>query len=217
MWILIFTKIDLIHCRGHLPSISGLLAKFFFKKKFIFDCRGLWADERLDNNSWNLRNPLHYLTYLFFKNFEKLFFKYSDHIIVLTLKIKKILLNKTYLNNLKISSIPCSANFNKFRIFNKSTILARKKELKIQNHEFIIGYFGSISNIYHPNEMIKFFLYCKSFHSKLIILFFSDDFDYLKKNTSLFKKLKTNDYKLISLKSDELPVNYNICDLTLSF
>ena len=30
-----FYKIDLIHCRGHLPSISGLLAKFFFKKIYI--------------------------------------------------------------------------------------------------------------------------------------------------------------------------------------
>ena len=206
-----------MHCRGHLPAISGLIAKKIFRKKFLFDCRGLWADERLDNKSWNKKYFLHNWSYIFFKKLEYLFFKVSDHNVVLTSNIKNYLIKKNHFSENSFSVIPCAANYDHFKILNKSQIISKKKELNIDRYEFIIGYFGSISNIYHPNEMINFFLFCKKIYKKSLIIFFSDNFNYLLNKTTNFKKLNQFDYMCINSSYDKLPIYYNICDMTLSF
>ena len=89
---------------------------------------------------------------------EYLFFKASDHNVVLTSNIKNYLIKKNHFSKNSFSVIPCAANYDHFKILNKSQIISKKKELNIERYEFIIGYFGSISNIYHPNEMINFFI-----------------------------------------------------------
>ena len=215
--VIIFSKIDLVHCRGQLPALPGLIAKKILNKKFIFDCRGLWADERLDNNSWDKKNYIHNLTYNFFKSLENLFFRFSNHNVVLTSNIKNYLIEKNHFIEKSFSVIPCTANYEHFKILSKTQIISKKRELNIESYEFIIGYFGSISNIYHPNEMINFFLLCKKIYKKSIFLFFSDDFNYLLNKTTNFKKLNQSDYKCINSSYDKLPIYYNICDLTLSF
>lgn len=217
LFIILFKKINVVHCRGHLPAIPGLISKILFKKKFIFDCRGLWADERIDNHSWNNKNIFHNKIYIFFKKLEYLYFNKADHIIVLTQKIKNILLQSLILESKNLSVIPCCADFNFFRIFPKVDIIKRKTVLNLIKNDLVIGYFGSISNIYLPNEMINFFLYCKKIYKNPILIFFSDNFTYLINQTKNFKKLKVHDYKLISLSPNNLPINYNICDLTLCF
>lgn len=215
--VIFFSKIDLVHCRGQLPALPGLIAKKILNKKFIFDCRGLWADERLDNESWDKKNYIHNFTYNFFKKLENLFFKFSDHNVVLTLKLRNSLIEIYKFNISQFSIIPCCANFNHFKIYKNSQIIKKKKDLGISEHDFVIGYFGSISNIYHPNEMINFFQFCKMIQKKTIIIFFSDNFEYLKNNTYKFKELNETDFMLIKSNYENLPIYYNLCDLTLSF
>ncbi len=215
--IIIFYKIDLVHCRGQLPALPGIIAKKLLKKKFIFDCRGLWADERLDNKSWNKEKFIHNLTYIFFKKIEKILFSFSDHNIVLTTKVRDFLIKDNKYNKKDFTIIPCSANFNHFNILGSTQIINKKKKLGINNYDFIIGYFGSISNIYHPDQMIKFFQFCKNIKKNTIILFFSDNFEYLKNNSINFNDLDDKDYLLINSNYKDLPIHYNICDLTLSF
>lgn len=217
LFIIIYSKIDLVHCRGQLSSIPGLIARKIFNKKFIFDCRGLWADERLDNKSWNKKSYIHFLTYNFFKKLENSFFRHSDHNVVLTSNVRNFLIKNKNFNEIKFSVIPCCANFNHFKILEPSKIMIKKEILGISNYDLIIGYFGSISNIYHPDEMIKFFQFCKRIQKKTIIIFFSDSFDYLKNNTNKFNELSVKDYLLINSNYEDLPIYYNICDLTLSF
>ena len=215
--IIIFSKIDLVHCRGQLPALPGMIAKKILKKKFIFDCRGLWADERLDNKSWNKEYFIHNLTYIFFKKIENILFSFSDHNIVLTTKVRDFLIENSKYDEKYFTTIPCSANFNHFNILGSAQIINKKKELGVNNYDFIIGYFGSISNIYHPDQMIKFFQFCKNIQKNTIILFFSDNFEYLKNNLNNFNNLDKKDYLLINSNYEELPIYYNICDLTLSF
>lgn len=216
IFVSIFYSMNIIHGRGHLPSISGLICKVLFNKKFIFDCRGLWPDERLDNLDWNKKKIFYLIVYKFFKFIEKQFLQKSDHVVVLTTKIRDILATKYLLSKNKFTVIPCSANYNKFKILRKSQINLHKLLIGVRNNDLIIGYFGSISNIYMPDKMIDFFILSKKFYVNPKIIFLSDNFNYLK-NTKNFYKLKINDYLLINSNSDDLINYYNICDLTLCF
>ena len=155
--LLVINKINIVHCRGHIPAIAGLLLKKIFKIKFIFDCRGFWADERFDDGNWNKKNIFYILIYKFFKTLERSFFKNSDHIIVLTNVAKEILIKNYSINEDKISTIPCCADYSKFKINSTNIKSDMKKNMGFDDTHIILGYIGTLSNLYMVKEMIYFF------------------------------------------------------------
>jgi len=132
-----------------------------FKTAFLFDMRGFWADERVDGNIWNLKNPVYRWVYHFFKAKEKVFFSTADHIISLTNEGKKEILSWNGFENLtdKISVIPCCVDIVKFDKKRVSTemLKVKKSELGISDSQFILGYVGSIGTWYMLEEMLSFY------------------------------------------------------------
>ena len=53
-------NIDIIHIRGFIPAIPILALRYFIKFRIIYDSRGLWVDERVDNGSINLQKFSHH-------------------------------------------------------------------------------------------------------------------------------------------------------------
>ena len=82
-------NIDTIHCRGHIPAFSALVLSFFFKIKYIFDFRGFWIEERIDNGAFDLSNVFSKLFYDILKKIEKKIILKSSFLICLTNKAKK--------------------------------------------------------------------------------------------------------------------------------
>lgn len=210
-------KFSLIHCRGHFPAIPGYLFKLILKKKFIFDFRGLWADERVDNQSWDQKKFFYRSIYSFFKYLEKIFFDNSDAVVVLTKRIKYFLINNNIVDEDKLFVIPCVADYDKFHIMSSYLINLQKKRLKLSSSDFIIGYFGSITKIYSPDKMISFFLMLKKKFKKPKILFLSDNFEYLINETKIKSYLDQDDYMMITPENSDLSKYYNICDATICF
>ena len=151
-------KIDIVHCRSYITALVGLHLKKKLKKKFIFDMRGFWADERIDGNLWNLKNPIYKKIYTYFKQKEKAFFKHADCVISLTDKGKNII-QKQSNDKIYIEVIPCCVDT---VLFSKKNIQSEKEKyfrdlLKIHEQDFIISYLGSLGTWYLPDEMMKFF------------------------------------------------------------
>ena len=48
----------IIHVRGHPPAFTVFFLKLIFNNKLIFDFRGLWVDERLDNSFLNKKKTI---------------------------------------------------------------------------------------------------------------------------------------------------------------
>lgn len=138
---------DMIHCRSYIPAIFGLKYKRKWNTKLLFDMRGLWADERVDGELWNLKNPIYKLIYNYFKKKEKQFLIHSDHTISLTHNGKKNIINRSIFSHLKknISVIPCCTDLNLF------------KPIDRDSNSFIIGYLGSLGTWYLLKEMLVFF------------------------------------------------------------
>ena len=152
---------SMVHCRSYLSALIGLSMKRRFKTAFLFDMRGFWADERVDGNIWNLKNPIYRWVYHFFKAKEKVFFSTADHIISLTNEGKKEILSWNGFENLtdKISVIPCCVDIVKFDKKRVSTemLKVKKSELGISDSQFILGYVGSIGTWYMLEEMLSFY------------------------------------------------------------
>ena len=119
-------KIQIIHCRSHIPAIVGFILKKFFKIKLVFDFRGLWIEERFDYNIWNKKNFLHKFYYSFFKKLESKILNNSDYIVCLTNSVKPYL-NKILYKKVPIEIIPCCAVI----IFKKKNMNKTKKILKL--------------------------------------------------------------------------------------
>jgi glycosyltransferase involved in cell wall biosynthesis len=168
-------NIDIVHCRSYISSIAGLLMKKQFGTKFIFDMRGFGADERVEGNLWNLKNPVYRLIYKYFKKKERQFLLNADYVITLTEKAKEEITSwKLSVYPIPIQVIPCCADL---ELFNRDTIDKNiredwRKKLAIDNTDFVLSYLGSIGTWYMLDEMLDFFklLLSKNDQSKFLFI-----------------------------------------------
>ena len=100
-------KFDFIHCRSYVPASAGVQLSKKFNVPFLFDMRGFWVDERVDNGQWDLKNPFFQFFYNRYKKKERAYFKEARHIISLTWKGKDELINRYGVPADKITVIPC--------------------------------------------------------------------------------------------------------------
>lgn len=154
-------KIDIVHCRSYISAFAGLYLKRKYGVKFIFDMRGFYADERVDGNIWNLKNPVYKAVYNFFKKKEIEYIKNADYTISLTESAKEIIKNWKQFKNIElpIQVIPCCADTEHFsrNNINEELLKKFKVNLKINDSDFIISYLGSVGTWYLLDEMLLFF------------------------------------------------------------
>ena len=150
---------DAVHTRAGIPSLIGLWMKKKFNIKFLHDIREFYADSRVDGEIWNLKNPVYKTIYTYFKRVEEEEVKRCDGMVCLTYAAEKIIKQWPEYNQQNILEvIPCSVDMELFdpgKISAKDQNLLRK-ELKIDNDDFVISYLGSIGGWYLTDEMMKF-------------------------------------------------------------
>lgn len=210
-------NIDIVHARGLMPNSVAIFYKFFFGYKLIFDSRGFWAEERLDNGNWNLNNFIGKFLYNYFSYVEKKSFIQSEKVIFLTHKARERVILKYRINPNKTYVLPCVADYNKFKILNDVEKVSILKSLNIDNSNFLFLYIGSINKIYNPELMIDFFKNFNKFKTAQILFITFD-----KKKLKKFLKKKLNRSllsKVILLNSNEIDIYkiLSICDYSLSF
>ena len=171
-------KITIVHCRSYISALVGLKLKENIGTRFIFDMRGFWADERVEGNIWNLRNPLFKIVYNYFKRLEIKFFNNSDFTICLTNAGKDHIMNRKDIKpDINIKVIPCCADLNHFNYQNikgetKSEI---RKHFGYSPNDEIYTYLGSIGTWYLLDEMLDLFNEIHKSNIKARFLFLTID------------------------------------------
>ena len=146
--LMIRNKIQIVHARSYLPALISLILKKTMGSKFIFDMRGLWADEKADSGTWKREGTLYKIT----KRLETIFLIEADKIVSLTeAAVEEI---KTFPaldpNRLDFEVIRTCTNLSLF----KPAIGLSNSEKK---PSFTLGYVGSISLWYLFDEVLQFF------------------------------------------------------------
>lgn len=153
---------DMVHCRGYISALIGLEMKRKFGTGFLFDMRGLWANEKVDAGTWNLKNPVFRSVYNYFKKKEKQFLEQADYTISLTHAAKAEIHSWKHIagNPVRMEVIPCCADLDLFNPaqVNEKIKAAIREELQIGEDEIILSYLGSIGGWYMLDEMLDFFL-----------------------------------------------------------
>lgn len=192
------TKKDfkLVHCRGYISALIGLTMQRRLGIKFIFDMRGLWADEKVDAGAWSLKHPIYKKVYHFFKRKEREFLLHADHTISLTLAGKREILSWDYMQERQNTMvvIPCCADTELFDFSkqDEETVEKWRQRLHIDKEDFVISYLGSIGTWYMLPEMLDFFKVWKQKYPRSKFLFITHD-EHIKIRTEAERRGLLND------------------------
>jgi glycosyltransferase involved in cell wall biosynthesis len=102
----------ILHARSYVAGLMALAAKRATGARFLFDMRGLWADERVDAGLWPAGGRLYRLA----KRIERRLLEAADHVVTLTHASALEIENFPYLAGkaLPISVIPTCADLDRF-------------------------------------------------------------------------------------------------------
>ena len=211
-------KIKIIHARGHLPAFVCYFISFFYDIKYIFDFRGRWIEERIDNHSLNKETYFGKRLYKFLKFLEKKTINNAYKTIVLTKKMKFFLLENYNLQNQNIFVMPCYVNINYFKNILLEKDLNIYKTLNIPNSSKIICYLGSIGGFYLMEQMISFFSKLKKKYPEYYFLIITN---HIKQANCEIHKIKEKDILdniiVKSLDYEEVPLFLSKINLSLFF
>lgn len=146
-WLARREKIAVLHARAHFALAMALLARPVSGSQLLFDLRGLVADEYVDagiwtNGSWTFRAV---------KALERRGLETADGIVVLTEKLRALLVERGHAAADKIEVIPCCTDTSRF------AAPTHKVSRGTQGQRFVVVYAGSVSGLYLLDEMVGFF------------------------------------------------------------
>lgn len=127
--------IDLIHARSHVPALMADLATRISGAPYVFDHRGLMAEEYADSGLWPRGGWLHRLV----SSLEARFLRRAAGVVVLTERYRNELSSGP-----RIAVIPCAVDLSVFR---PTEDLERPYDLI---------YAGSWSGLYLADQMLRF-------------------------------------------------------------
>ncbi len=150
---------SMVHCRSYVAAEVGLELKKAFGTKLLFDMRGFWADEKVDNGQWNQQRWLYRRLYKHYKEKEREFLLSADAIVSLTEAAQTYLLQQPGYQHLPITVIPCCADLTHFdyQKVDASEISQLRKDLCFKEEHKVLVYLGSLGGWYLTSEMFCFF------------------------------------------------------------
>jgi glycosyltransferase involved in cell wall biosynthesis len=144
-------RIDLIHARSHVPALMADLATRMSGAPYVFDHRGLMAEEYADSGLW----PRGGWLYRVVSRLEARFLRRAAGVVVLTERYRDELGPDP-----RIEVIPCAVDLSVFR------------PTQDPERPYDLVYAGSWSGLYLADEMLRFFsaLRCVRPHGRFLVL-----------------------------------------------
>lgn len=137
-------RLGIVHARSYVTALIALAVKRSCRARFLFDMRGLWADERVDGGLWPPKGRLYRLA----KSLELHFLEAADHVVTLTHASEVEIRRFPYMSRRPkpITVVPTCANLDRFNIQGPPA-----------RSPFVLGYVGSVGTWYLLDEMLRFF------------------------------------------------------------
>lgn len=112
-WIAMLGRIQIVHTRSYVPGVIGLLHKRLAGRRFVFDMRGFWPDERVDGGIWRPGSRAYRIT----KAIERRLLLAADVVVSLTRSGVREMERFPYLAGRKtrLEVIPTCTNMDTFR------------------------------------------------------------------------------------------------------
>lgn len=141
-------RVDVIEARGTIPAAVACPVARVLRRRFLFNVRGLLAEEYADAGRWGRGRPV----FWWVNRLEKRWMSRADAVIVLTDALKRLLAGPDYLPRPRregVTVIPCCVDAGRFRPAGPS---GRRGE-----GGPVFVYAGSLGGYYLVREMMDFF------------------------------------------------------------
>lgn len=210
---------DLVHCRSYVAAEMGLRLKERFGVKLLFDMRGFWADEKVDNGQWNLKHPLYKRIYQHYKKKEAEFLVKADGIVSLTQAGKDHLLGQQAYQHLSITVIPCCADLQHFDYHNVSDdeVVEQRVRLGIPAQAKVITYLGSVGGWYMTKEMFDFFALLSNRYPEYVMLILTKDNPEIVKQEAKESGILPQKLFVTYSSRQQLPTYLGMCESSVFF
>ncbi len=210
---------DMIHCRSYIAAEMGLALKKKTGVKFLFDMRGFWADEKVDNGQWNQGRFFFRRVYKHYKQKEKQFLLQADGIISLTYAAKGELLKREAYKELCVDVIPCCADLQHFdyQTTHEKDRQALRDQLQIGPNKKVITYLGSVGGWYLTKEMFSFVRYLVQQYPEFILLVLTKDAPGKVWQEAMHEGLLPDQLKVTYAVRKELPLYLSLSDCSIFF
>ena len=213
------TCFDLLHCRSYPAALAGLAIKRRYGTPLLFDMRGLWPDQRREGGRWSSRNLIGNWLYGRWKGHEAKLIESADHIIVLTHSAKQEIEQWPAYRGAPISVIPCCADFDIFKVADRSSVLDAKRQFGIGSDDPVLGYLGSVGTVYLIDQHLRLFHAIKRRDPRAKALFIGriQVAEILSLATKVGLMLDEKDVIVVSGERGELPYSLGAVDVGTSF
>jgi len=201
-------KFDIIHVRSYPMMIAGLLAKLFYRKKLIFDPRGLYSEELLYVQKNKFVIPI-------FHTLEKLSCKYSDFIVVVSKPFKEFLIEKYKIKTENVIVVTTFSTIAENDLSKNEPVIDIRKTIFNDSSVILFVYSGSIEKWQMIDIVVHFFALISKNIANARFVFLSKS--KLKFIDYLFEKLPSDKYFVESTESDILPLYLSQCDYSVIF
>lgn len=137
----------IVHVRGYVPGVIGLVLKRVAGIRLLFDMRGFWPDEKVDAGAWRRGSGV----YRAAKWFEKRLLERADVVVSLTRAGVEEMRKFPYLRTRdpRFEVIPTCTDLNLFCPANAGNAHKRRG--------FVLGYVGSVGTFYLFDEVLECF------------------------------------------------------------
>jgi glycosyltransferase involved in cell wall biosynthesis len=142
-------RLDAIHARNHVPAAMALIVRRLTRSGFIFDMRGLMAEEYSDAGRWREGG----LAFRITKRVESAAIRRADGMVVLTERVREHLFGDRPPPALHV--IPCCADLD--RIDGQRGDRERAREELGLGSRPVLVYVGKFGGWYMEREMVDFF------------------------------------------------------------
>ena len=211
-WLVWRQKIDVVHSRGYVPLPMALFCKWVCGAKLVFDVRGLMAEEYVDAGHWKPGS----LPFRITKWFERRAFRNADSVIVLTKRVRDILLaNSKELqeSGARVRVIPCCVEMERFGSALDGA--AVRKQLGIADGP-VLAYVGSLGTWYMGQEMVRLFKELLRIRPQATFLVMTQSPEIAEE---LFERegISRDRYVALTVKPGEIPNFLSAADLAVAF
>jgi glycosyltransferase involved in cell wall biosynthesis len=206
--------IGLVHARSHVPAAMAWALKRMLGVKFLFDFRGMLAEEYVDGGHWREGGLKYRLT----KGMERAFFRTADAFVMLTERIKRDLVRDE--PDLKgragdITVIPCCVDVKRFDIGENARAAYRRERGWTDRR--VIVYVGKLGLWYMPEEMARFFAIARELDGGLFFQVLTQGDGCVMRAAFKRHRVPEGEYDISFAKPDDLPLMLAASDAGISF
>jgi glycosyltransferase involved in cell wall biosynthesis len=213
LWYCLRDGIRLVHARSHVAAVMGWAIQRLLGRPFLFDVRGLLADEYADAGHWSREGLLYRIT----KRVEKGLLRAAGGVVVLTETLRASLVEGVWGASRRrpvVEVIPCCVDLEAFRA---DETARASRAARGRDDRLILAYVGKLSVWYMPQQMVEFFLALKRQERSCRLQVWTQSDPAVLTAALAQAGVSASDYAIGFVPSERVPVVLGVADASLCF